>query len=458
MKGLLSCYFLILSAVTYAQIKSPALPTYSSYQPSVGNLSANNTTTTYYQQPTQVKMGATAQDVINRQSPQVMSSVNKSREEVEKLIRENNQENRRYYPQPYKPNDTDLAIIRNFQSTLNHLNDMLEGRAKLSLADAYFTIENAYGKNYLNRKQYDQIIHESADFIRAWMKQNKLDPHDNYMVQYAIQKFMSEPLTIEKTTKSRDGSPKIEVATHKPFGYDYKDNQAFEDRRDMFLTKCLATGFGQCGSMPEVYLVLAEALGVKAYWSLAPQHGLVKYPDNSGHILNYEPTSNWEISDNWYKDNLFISPVAIRNGVYLDTLNTRQIVANCIFDLALEYMAVDRTGNDDVVIACLRSGTKYFPKNNNLEPLFIYSMYLKTHLREDMRAKGIIRIEDVERYPNLKKLYQEYLGNEAYITQLGYQDMPAGLYDDLLKTDEFKRKVQVNTKVNTKETRNLFIY
>ena len=87
--------------------------------------------------------------------------------------------------------------------------------------------------------------------------------------------------------------------------------------------------------MPAIYLILAEALGVKAYLSTAPEHSFIKYPDKNGNIVNYEPTSNWKISDKWYVDNMAISAQAVRNHIYLDTFNKRQIIADQMLSLAI---------------------------------------------------------------------------------------------------------------------------
>lgn len=345
---------------------------------------------------------------------------------------------------------------RAFAPALQHLQDMLRGKAALSVADAYYTMESAYGNPYLTRKQFYDIIHQSAAFIKIWMQQNRLDQRDQYAVHNAIQKFMSGELSITIVTRHNEKGSTAKTITHRPFYYDYNDYQGGQDYRNFFVTKCLATGFGQCNSMPVVYLLLAEKLGVQAYLSFAPQHSFIKYPDNHGYILNYEPTSNWEISDKSYKDNMFISPRAVSSGIYLDTLGSRQIVANCIFDLAVGYMRVDRTLNDDFVLACLRAGNTYFPRHNNLQALFIYSVHLKTRLRGVLINHGITDIAQIDSDPEARALYQEYLGNEADIARLGYQDMPVGMYEALIKEHEFKGKVQNVRNINGKEKRNLF--
>lgn len=448
---------LSMTAAGICQVQTPQTPQFPTHQPIYGSAPATNIPATQYQQPNQVKMGATAQDINRSASPNALQPTgNSKQQEIQEIIKEINENSRRYQQIDQQRAVASTAHIKGFEDALKRLNDMLSGKVRLSVADAYYTIENAFGNTYLTREEYNNIIKESVGFIKAWMVENKLNPGDNYMVHYAIQKFMSEPLTINKVIKGKDNATIIEPITHQPFHYDYNDYDGYKDYRNLFLTKCLATGFGQCASMPAAYLVLAEGLGVKAYLSFAPQHSFIKYPDNSGYINNYEPTSNWEISDKWYKDNMFISAKAVESGIYLDTLNYRQIVANCIFDLATYYIIVDRTGREDFIINCLRSGTPHFPKNNNLPSLFVYGMHLKTMLRESMRKYGITNIDDITKAPEAKKLYDEYMGNEAYITKLGYQDIPAGMYEEMLNHQEFRGKIQKEYNISGKDKRSLF--
>lgn len=333
---------------------------------------------------------------------------------------------------------------------------MLQGKVQLSISDAYFTIEAAFGNLYLSRAEYDWAIKQSVGFIKAWMAENGLDSKDNNMQHYAIQKFMSEELTLHNTKKNADFGVKVNQSSHRPFHYDFNDYTCERDYRNSFLTKCLATGFGQCASMPAVYLVLAEGLGAKAYLTFAPQHTFIKYKDNDGFIRNYEPTSNWEISDKWYKDNMFISARAYETGAYLDTFNTTQVVANCVFDLAVYYTIIDRTGKEDLILNCLKTGMAYFPNNNHLLPLFLKSQHLKTMLREEMRNEHITSIEELKKSVKAKYYYDEFMSIENYIISLGYQDMPNGMYEALLNEHEFKGKIQQGNNITGKEKQSLF--
>lgn len=461
-KGLLLICFLLTCYSAFSQMGQPQTPQFNNPKPVFGTNPYPGTSPQYQPVSRPAVMGTTANDVVRQiggNNDRINSTYAEKQKEVQNLIRESQLSPRTHISdEQYRKDSSANAIaIKGFFPVLRHLQDMLEGKSKLSVADAYFTIESAYGNCYLSRKQYDDIIKQSADFIRTWMQEKGLDMRDNYQVHTAIQRFMSEPLRITRKTKQKDRPDKLTTIDHQPFYYDYDDYEYTKDYRNSFLTKCLATGFGQCNSMPAVYLVLAEQLGVKAYLTFVPNHSFVKYPDNKGNIVNYEPTSNWEISDKWYEDNMFISKTAIESGIYFDTFNTRQVVANCIFDLAIEYMRVDRSLNEDFVNASIRAGIPYFPKNNNLESLFIYSMHLKTQLREIMQRYGITDVNQIGNVPHAMAIYKEYLGNEGYITKLGYQDMPTGMYEEMMNQHEFKGKMQKDSQVNGKEKRNLFV-
>ncbi len=453
----LVCIFFSVGTSGYCQMQSPQSPHFPSQQPVYGSNYSNSNLGPHYSQTGQIQMGATAQDINNqRNNYGNRAGLPPQQAEVEAIIRDYTQNKQKYQSIDQVRSNASTDHIPVFNTTLKELNEMLSGKVKLSVADAFYSIEAAFGNAYLSKQQYKDIIANSADFIKTWMLQNGLDVKDNYMVQYSIQKFMSEQLVISKTKTNKDGKLMIDQVQHQPFHYDYNDYQARNDYRNMFLTKCLATGFGQCNSMPLVYLVLAESLGVKAYLSFAPNHAFIKYPDNSGYVMNYEPTSNWQISDKWYKDNMFISPKAVQTGIYLDTLNAKQIVANSIFDLACEYMILDKTGKEDFILNCLKSGNQYFPKNNNLTSLFIYSMHLKTMLREVMRTHQLRSFDEIATYPEANRIYKEYLAVEDRITKLGYQDMPSGMYEEMLNQQEFKGKIQKDYQISGKDKRNLF--
>jgi|GEM_PF-6378361 len=61
--------------------------------------------------------------------------------------------------------------------------------------------------------------------------------------------------------------------------YDFVDFWGREDTRKVFVTKLLATNSGQCQSLPQLYLILAEELGTTAYLAFSPEHSYIKFQD-----------------------------------------------------------------------------------------------------------------------------------------------------------------------------------
>lgn len=342
-----------------------------------------------------------------------------------------------------------------FTNALQKIKNMLNGKTPLSLKDAYYAIENAYGNPYLTKKEYNEQIKQSADFIKQWMAENKLNPKDNEHLHFAIQHFMSDTLSI--TLKTPDANAPEQKVTHLPFSYDYNDYKGETDHRNYFLTKSIATGTGQCNSLPATYLVLCEELGAQAYLSFAPHHALIKYPSNSGHIKNYETTSNYHITDKWYMEHLFISPEAIRSRIYLDTLNKRKIIANCALDLAFGYLKKFGAADGKFIDQCILTAIQEYPKQNNIEAFLLKSSTIAHLLEERMQIHDIKTIAAAATHPQTKELYTALKENEEIINQLGYQRMPAQLYDQLMEEQEFKNKLQKQTQPNTKEKRNLFV-
>jgi hypothetical protein len=182
-------------------------------------------------------------------------------QELHNLIQEAvNGDNNRFVSNGMKQDDFSSSEFASkagsYTDALQTLKDMLNNKRNLSIALAYFTMETAYGESYLTVTEFKSILSESAKFIRQWMDQHKLNPSDNSSINYAVQQFMGETLTITGTEKNRDGKPIYQTIRHQPFSYDFGDYSGDRDHRNFFLTKCLATGSGQCNSMPVVYLSL----------------------------------------------------------------------------------------------------------------------------------------------------------------------------------------------------------
>lgn len=393
-----------------------------------------------------------AQRAASVPPPTVYSGKSESQKEVEALITE--MRTKRMAMDRDKPET--IAQKQVYSNALQTLKDMLNGGQKLSVAEAYYTIESAFGTPYLSKQQFLDKIKESADFIKKWMPQNGLNPKEAEAKHYAIQKFMSEKLSIT-VSKTGDKENKMATIEHHPFRYDYDDFVAEKDFRNFFVTKLAATGAGQCNSMPAMYLCLAEALGVEAYLSFAPQHSFIKYKDAGGNLHGYETTSNWYLTDRWYQDNLFISAEAKRSGIFLDTVNKRQVVANGMIDLAHGYMVKFGGWEENFIADCVNSVREYFPNGNNIYSYFVYSHLLRRKIDIMMLENDFTQPSQLYTMPSGAQLIDALRANEKKIAELGYREMPENAYKQLMEELEFKNNEQAEKGIDGKTKRELFL-
>jgi hypothetical protein len=245
---------------------------------------------------------------------------------------------------------------------------------------------------------------------------------------------------------------------HVPLGYDYIDFKAQEDYRNTFVTKALATGWGQCNTLPAIYVILAEELGAKAWISYAPYHSFIKFTDDNGTMQNYDPASHMHITDQLYQDYLFISSDAEKSRIYLDTLSRKQTVASCLIDLS--YMYLLQTKFLDMLTAenWIDHSLKFFHKEEaNLQAWFIKSNIIVNQLNQEMRKYGIMDIKQVSSVEGLKPLYNKYVAAEEKIKELGYRDIPQEQYSLMMEHYKKKEEEQFNNGIDAKQKKELFL-
>lgn len=110
---------------------------------------------------------------------------------------------------------------------------------------------------------------------------------------------------------------------HRPFLYDL-DDPFGKTLRNKLLSTYLETRKGNCVSMPILFLVLGQKLGLPVALATAPEHLLVKYLDADGQGLNVEATAGGFKYDSSYERELGISAKATSNGIYLRPLSPRE--------------------------------------------------------------------------------------------------------------------------------------
>lgn len=114
---------------------------------------------------------------------------------------------------------------------------------------------------------------------------------------------------------------------HRPFSYDQSDPKG-QLLRNKLLHNYLATRRGQCVSMPTLFLILADRLGLNVALSLAPHHVFIRYVDEGGRHHNIETSSGAHPArDQWLRENHRITDKSIETGIYLRPLSKGEGVA-----------------------------------------------------------------------------------------------------------------------------------
>ncbi len=113
------------------------------------------------------------------------------------------------------------------------------------------------------------------------------------------------------------------------YSYDFNDPLGTK-LSNKLISNYIKTKRGNCVSMPMLYLVLADKLGLDATLAHAPLHNYVKIRDEiRGVIYSIEATHVGQISlDEYYRNVLNVSPSAIKNGVFLAPLSRKQVIGS----------------------------------------------------------------------------------------------------------------------------------
>ncbi|MGE4347732.1 MAG: hypothetical protein AB7D46_10010, partial [Flavobacteriaceae bacterium] len=212
------------------------------------------------------------------------------------------------------------------------IDNMLTDKQKYSFKDGVFSVENAYNQGKLNTEGLERKIAFLTNFCKRLTINRKLnyserdeDKVNKYAAIYTIM-CQSTPVIFGKDT--------LKI---KPFTYDFEDVFGHRELSNLFVSKLLDTQKGNCNSMPYLYKILAEELGVDANLALAPNHIYIKHNIKSLGWYNTELTSGIFPQDSWLMASGFIHLDAIQNGVFMKALNNKESLALLLVDLANDY-------------------------------------------------------------------------------------------------------------------------
>jgi hypothetical protein len=293
------------------------------------------------------------------------------------------------------------------------------------LKDAVYIVENAFYNNRLSKASFDSAVSRKAALVRKILRQQGLNAKNNLAVNYGIQQLYSPE-------------------SSNPLSYRFDDFLGKEDYTNTFVTKLLATGKGQCHSMPMLYMILAEQLGAKAYVSFSPQHMFIRFKDDHGSLYNFETTSGHVVSNAWITQTGFITARALQNHTYFDTLSSPRLYAQILVDLLLGYMK--KYPYDGFAETIRQKIISIDP--DNLTALIIATNISRQIAEQELAAVGYPPEKDLIDYPAAFTAYNNFKALYGKIDNTGYQEMPPEEYQRWLQSIEKAKAKQEMKELN----------
>lgn len=300
-----------------------------------------------------------------------------------------------------------------FQKAYQLLSGALDANQSISTQQAVFWVENAFQSGTLRYADFDAQIRARLRICQSVLTNEGGNPGSASAKHEVLQRMFRDTLWVE-------GKRIL------PFRYDFNDPWGFEDYRKQFVTKTLASGTGQCHSLPLLYKILADAWGISSQLVFSPGHCYIQFQGDAGKWQPFETTNGHPGARSWILASGKISSEALRSGIYLTPLNDQETVAFCLSDLALGYSV--RCGMDAFVGQCVSASLKHCP--HNLQALLIQSNYHTETTRHILNQVGETSEYTLRsRYPRAwqqmqrtDKIYDE-LDNKGFIpmSQIEYQ-------------------------------------
>ena len=302
------------------------------------------------------------------------------------------------------------------------IDSMLNGQSKLKFRNAVLATENAYFDGNLDYKQVNQEIEKIEKLTNKVFNNNPIDymesDKDIVMKHSALFKSFTDTIPIVINSCS--------VLLHIPYAYDFDDMWGEKDWSKMFVSKLLFTGKGNCHSLPYLYKILSEELNIPAYLAFAPNHIYIKTFSKKMGWYNTELTSGTFPVDAWLMASGYISVDAVKNGLYMDTLSTKQSVANCLLDLAQGYQHKFGKDNPDFVLKCCNTVLKYHP--TNVSAMLTKAEAQKSYIQARMKAQNKKTPQELFADNSIKEMYSDMEQTYVRLHQLGYRRMPEEMY------------------------------
>jgi regulator of sirC expression with transglutaminase-like and TPR domain len=203
---------------------------------------------------------------------------------------------------------------------------------------------------------------ELPEAQRLWTLLGKPDDQiDLARAKLMIDKLVDPSIDVDATLKQIDemvgairampgfGADKLEALRRyiydagpwngdRPFQYDL-DDPLGRQVKNKLLPTYLASRKGNCVSMPLLFIVLGQRLGLDVTASTAPAHILVKFKSDEFGWINLEATSGAKPArDVWIRKQMPMTDQALADGVYLQPLSKKETVAEMAVVVAENYL------------------------------------------------------------------------------------------------------------------------
>jgi len=147
-----------------------------------------------------------------------------------------------------------------------------------------------------------------------------------------------------------------------PFLYNLADDL---NPKAKLLSVYLGTRKGNCVSMPLLFVILGQKLGIPVTITTAPQHLYVKFRGDNGLWFGVEATNGGGWAEDPWQQKQFptLTPQAIASGIYMQPLTKKETAAVIIDSLLGDYEAHKSTEADEARIRLAMLALEYYPKN-----------------------------------------------------------------------------------------------
>lgn len=335
-----------------------------------------------------------------------------------------------------------VAQDSSYEQAYKTLTEMLKDSTKYNFKKAVFTVENAYLDGALDTSYYSSAVSHLALLSKAVMKSNELNEYNHSdkdkVKQYAsIYRVMKD--SIEVIVKGKKWR-------WTPFSYDFNDIWGDKDWSNTFISKLIDTNSGNCHSLPYLYKILAEEIGVEAHLALAPNHVYIKQQNLKDGWYNTELTSGYFPNDGWIMASGYVHLDGVRNGMYMKALSDKESISLLLIDLAQGYQKKFPYNDISFILKCCETALKYYPTLANA--LLLKLETTKKELEQIAEEKNK-KINEILEIPKAKVIWENLNKQVKYIHELGYRQMPKEMYLDWLVSLKKEKEKYVNKKIST---------